>query len=99
MTGVRPARRTPQRVAQDFRALIDGGARLLPAGEARRDPQLLLSRRYLPRHAVELFDVTYFLTDFRYEEGLNFFVAYVGLPARRGEPIAKLYPRIFYKDA
>ena len=77
--GVRPAERTRRQIASEFRALIDDGARLLPAGEAKHDPVVLLERRYLPRHAVALFDAVYYLTDFKLEDGLNFFVAFVVL--------------------
>jgi hypothetical protein len=96
--GARPERRSAREIGRNFRALVRGGARLLPAGAARRDPDLLL-RRYLPRHAVALFDAVYFLTDLRFEEGLRFFVGYLGLPDAPGGPLRRLYPRIFYKDS
>jgi len=86
-------------VAREFRALLRDGARLLPAGEARHDPRVLLTRRYVPRHAVSLFDVTYYLADFRREDGLDFFVAYVALLPQDGAGPGTIYPRIFYKDS
>ena len=79
--------------------MLANGTRLLPAGEARPAPHLLLERKYIPRHAVSLFDVTYYLTDFRFEDGLSFLVAYVALPPRNRDHARALYPRIFYKDS
>jgi hypothetical protein len=94
---VAPDPRPPRAIAAEFRALVAGGARLLPAGSARRAPGRLLPR-YLPHHRVDLLDASYWLTDFRYEEGLNFLVAWVGLRERSGA-IRRLWPRIFYKDS
>jgi hypothetical protein len=99
VVGLRPLDRSRRQVAQEFRALVAGGARLLPAGEARRRPSSLLESRYVPRHAVSLFDVTYYLTDFRFEEGLDFFVGYVALASVNGSGPGTLHPRIFYKDS
>jgi len=96
---VRPLDRTRRQVASEFRWLLANGTRLLPAGDARDAPDLLLGRKYVPRHAVSLFDVTYYLTDFRFEEGLNFFVGYVALSSGNGARPPALYPRIFYKDS
>jgi len=97
--GVRPVERTRRQIAHDFRALIDGGARLLPAGEARHDPAVLLGRRYLPRHAVALYDAVYYLTDFKLEDGLNFFVAFIVLLDQESKRTPAVYPRIIYKDS
>lgn len=98
MVGVQPDGRDPRAIAREFRAHLAGGARLEPAGRARSDPSSLLRPRYLPRHAVALFDALYYLTDFRYDDTLNFFVGYVGLRERGGE-VRRLHPRIFYKDS
>ena len=78
---------------------MDTGAELRPAGRARRDPEILLTRPYLPRHEVALFDATYFLTDLKFDNALGFFVAYVVLGERNGERVGRIHPRIFYKDS
>jgi hypothetical protein len=93
VTGIAPAERTPRQVEREFRALLAGGCRLRPAGDARREPESLLALGYAPKHAIRLFDATFYLTNFRYDDDINFFVAYVRLPGDRS-----LYPRIFYKD-
>lgn len=53
---------------------------------------MLLEGRYLPRFALELFGVTYFVTGLKDDEGLGFFVGYV---LHGGD----LWPRAFYKDS
>ncbi len=93
VTGVVPEKLTPAQVRRRFRALVDGGAELRPAGEARHDPEILLEPRYLPRHELRLFDATLFLTDLLFDDAIAFFVGYVVLDERR------VYPRIFYKDS
>ena len=93
VTGIAPADRTPRQVEREFRGLLEGGCRLRPAGEAKRDPASLLALGYAPKHAIRLFDTTYYLTHFRYDLDINFFVAYVRLAGDRF-----IYPRIFYKD-
>jgi hypothetical protein len=98
VAGVRPLDRTPAEVARRLRALLDGGARLMPAGRARRDPAILSTRRYLPRHEIALFDATYFLSDLAYDDALSFFVGYVVLGERSGRAVKRVWPRIFYKD-
>ena len=70
---------TPAQVARRFRALLEAGAELRPAGSARFQPEVLLTPGYLPRHEVALFDATFFLTDLLFDEALGFFVAYVVL--------------------
>lgn len=95
VTGVVPERATPAQTVRAFRRLLDEGARLAPAGSARRDPEVLLGRRYLPRTEIRLFDARYFLTDYRFNEALGFFVGYVAL----GQHPKRIYPRIFYKDS
>jgi len=88
---------SPEAVAREFRERIDAGCRLRPAGEARRDPSLLLRKGYQPRYAFELFGTRYFLSSQREDQNFRFFVAYVVPPAAKGPPRAA-YPRIFYKD-
>lgn len=87
----------PEAVARDFKRLSDGGRLLRPAGEARRDPPRLLSRGYSPRHKLELFGLTFYLTDVRQNKDIRFFVAYVVMPPGGASP-AGIYPRLFYKD-
>jgi len=87
----------PAAVAREFRELSDGGRRLRPAGEARANPPGLLARGYSPRHELELFGLTFYLTDVRQNADIRFFVAYVVMP-RGGASPAGIYPRLFYKD-
>ncbi len=93
VTGVAPSELAPRRVEAEFARLLDAGARLRPVGEARDDPDELLAGRP-PRHKVELFDATFYLTNPRFDADLGFFVAYVLLGSRPRE----IHPRIFYKD-
>jgi hypothetical protein len=90
---VRPARRTGAQVAREFRALLEAGAELRPAGSARCDPSLLLARGYTPKHRLDLFDTTYYLANVRQNDEIRFFVGYVVQGER-----TLVYPRIFYKD-
>jgi len=99
VVGVAPEPLTPAQVERRFRGLIEAGARLAPAGSARRRPALLLAPRYLPRHEVRLFDVSYFLGDFRFDDDVGFFVGYVALGERSGKSVATIWPRVFYKDS
>ena len=86
-----------RRIAREFRDLLERGVRIRAAGSARTDPAALLPR-YLPRHAIRLFDTTYYLTDLRedrsWEGTLRFFVAWV-LPRADG---LEIHPRLFSKD-
>jgi hypothetical protein len=82
---------TPRQIAAEFRRKVrDGESVLRPAGEARRDPGILLER-YAPRYRIDVFGTTLYLTHLRHDENLGFFVAYVGMRDA-------LHPRIFYKD-
>jgi hypothetical protein len=87
----------PRQVAAEFRRLIDEGARLRPAGEARRDPSSLFANGYAPKSKVELFDTIYYLTRLRQNPDIRFFVAYV-LQRQSGNRAPDVFPRIFYKD-
>jgi len=92
-----PAKLSPESVGRELRALLDSGARLVPAGAARRRPRRLLAEGYTPKHKVDVFDATYYLTNVRQNDDIRFFVAYVQLGA--GTPRGRrIYPRIFYKD-
>lgn len=94
---VAPADRTPRRVAQEFQKLIDSGATLRPAGEAKDDPTGLLSSGYRPKYEISLFDTRFFLTNVRQNPALRFFVAYVVQRHPRTGRV-EIFPRIFYKD-
>ena len=95
-TGVAPDDRSERQVTDEFRRLLDDGARLLPSGLAKDDPGQLLTNAYLPRHVVELFGTRFYLTSMRLDDDLNFVVGYVTLAgAKRTRAI---HPRIFYKD-
>ena len=93
----RPLPLEPRDVAREFRARSANGAKLRPAGEARRDPARLLALGYAPRHKLELFGLSFYLTDVRQNDDIRFFVAYVVVP-RGGASPAGSYPRLFYKD-
>ena len=95
VTGVAPEPLTSVQVARSFRALLAEGARLAPAGRARRRPAALLGPRYLPRYELRLFDARYFLADYRFDDAVGFFVGYVVL----GASSRTIWPRIFYKDS
>jgi hypothetical protein len=90
--------RTAREAGREFRALLDGGVALRPAGRARRHPRRLLSLGYSPKHKLELFDTTFFLTNSLQNFYLRYFVAYV-VQGRPCESAKAAYPRIFYKDA
>jgi hypothetical protein len=94
--GIRAESDAP-RVAREFRGLLERGVRIRPSGNARTNPARLLPA-YLPRHAIRLFDTTYYLTDLRedrsWEGTLRFFVAWI-LPTSDSR---RIYPHLFSKD-
>jgi hypothetical protein len=93
---VTPANMSPDEVASELRALIAAGARLRPAGEAKRTPTRLLAR-YVPAYKLDLFDTSFYLTTIRQNYDFRFFVAYVTQkPRAQGRFL--IFPRIFYKD-
>jgi len=94
---VEPADLTPRQVARNFRALIDSGVKVHPAGEARDDPTELWSSGYTPKYEVSLFDTRFYLTNARQNPALGFFVAYV-VQRRPTTGRTEIFPRIFYKD-
>jgi hypothetical protein len=101
MVGIEPSARpstlTPQQVGREFRRLIDSGAQIRCAGDARDDPKRLLSAGYMPKYKVELFETTFYLASVRQNPDIRFFVAYVVQEnPRTGR--TEIYPRIFYKD-
>jgi hypothetical protein len=94
---VSPDRRTPAAIAAEFRRALAEGAQLLPVGTARRRPRSLLRLGYTPRHRIDLFETTYYLTNPRQNPDIRFFVAYV-IPDARARARGEIHPRIFYKD-
>jgi hypothetical protein len=90
-----PLPRTPAAVRREFRALLASGARVLPAGAARRAPRALL-RRYPPQHRIDLFETRYYVSGLRQNPDIRFFVAYV-VQSAQGRRV-RVFPRIFYKD-
>jgi hypothetical protein len=93
VSGILPSDMTARQVEHEFRKLIGQGVRIRPAGRAKEDPSSLLSRGYTPKHKLQFFDATCYLTNFRYDINFAFFVAYVLLDAKR-----EIHPRLFYKD-
>jgi len=93
----RPSPMTPRQVAREFRRLIDSGAQIRCAGDARGDPERLLSAGYTPKYKVDLFDTAYYLASVRQNPDIRFFVAYVVQKHFRTGRI-EIYPRIFYKS-
>jgi len=94
---VTPCPMTPRAVAREFDALLEAGAEMKPAGEARNDPGVLLESGYVPRLKIELFGTRFYLARARKNPAVRFFVAYV-VPPASGRSSIKIYPRIFYKD-
>ena len=95
VASVAPSERSPAQIAREFRALLAAGAKLRPAGEARRRPRALLARGYTPKYKIELFDTCFYLTDVRQDAYIRYFVAYV---VAAGPRPREIHPRIFYKD-
>ncbi len=96
--GVAPERLAPPEVARRFRGLLADGARLVPAGRAKKRPEVLLER-YPPRYELHLFGARFFLGDYRYDDAVGFLVGYVVLGEPGTESAARIWPRVFYKDS
>jgi len=84
-------------VRREFDTLLASGARLRPAGLARKDPSRLARGRYAPTSVIQLFDTRFYLSDYFQTPQLRFFVAYVVQPGPDGK-VRAVYPRIIYKD-
>lgn len=95
---VAPAELTPRAVAREFRALVDGGARLEVAGSARDRPARLFAWGYRPHYRVELFDNLFYLCELRENPDIRFYVTYVMPASHRRRRCPRIYVRIFYKD-
>ncbi len=93
----KPADLSPRQVARSFRELVDAGAKVRAAGEAKDDPTVLFSLGYTPKHEVSLFDTRFYLTNVLQNPALRFFVAYV-MQRQPSTGRAEIFPRIFYKD-
>ena len=91
VTSIEPAPLAPHAVLREFCALSDDGRRVQCVGTARRNPRRLLALGYVPRHKLELFGVTWYVSDVRQNEDVRFYVAYV---LHHGE----LFARLLYKD-
>ena len=87
---------SPLKTQGQFKKLIDSGARLKIVGTASKNPASLLGSGFQPKHRIDLFDTTIYLTNVQQIPELRFFVAYVVKNNRRGKP--EIFPRIFYKD-
>jgi hypothetical protein len=96
---VRPVQATPAQIEREFRGLLAAGVPLRACGSARRSPERLLRWGYTPKHAVRLFDASFYLTHLRLGDELRFFVAYVRLGGGRAGGDREIHPRIFYKDS
>lgn len=94
---VAPEDKSPARVKREFEALLRGGARLRPVGEAKKRPSRLLREGYVPRFQLRLFDTTIDLTQLYQNPDLRFFVAYLRQGEREPDRTT-IHPRIFYKD-
>ena len=84
----------PRAAEREFRQLLADGVEIRPVGKARKSPRRLLSLGYAPKHKLELFDTTFYVTNAFQNYFLRFFIAYIVQGAARSA-----YPRIFYKDA
>jgi hypothetical protein len=85
-------------VRRRFRALLEGGTRLAPVGQAADDPEVLLEELTLPRCALELFGHLVFLSGSLLDPHLGFMVAYMGRKVGSHGAVRTLVPRIVYKD-
>jgi hypothetical protein len=91
---VRPRGLSPRQVEREFHRRIAQGAELLAAGSLRSAPLRLLARGYTPKHRIDLFDTTFYLTNVRQNDEIRFFPGYV-VQAR--DP-GRIHARLFYKD-
>ncbi len=94
---VRPEALSAAQVAREFRRRLEDGAKLRPAGTAKRNPRRLLRAGYTPKHKIRLFDTTFYLTNVRQNEDIRFFVGYL-VQDGPSAPGKTIHPRILYKD-
>jgi len=72
--------------------------RIHVVGELRDEPESLLSLGYTPKHRIDLFDTTFYLTNPFQNEDIRFFVAFVIGAASARQRSETAHARIFYKD-
>ena len=85
-----------RQVVREFdRILADKDTKLVIAGQAKRDPSTLWKRGLKPKHRIDLFDTTFYLTDVKQIPELRFFAAYV---VQNVKGKRHVYSRLFYKD-
>lgn len=97
VSSVAPSDRTPAEVRREFERRLADGAVIRCAGSARKRPRSLLSKGYGPRHEVELFDCTFYLSDPRQNDYIRFYVAYV-IKDEGGASAKRIHVHLFYKD-
>ncbi len=84
----------------EFRQLLRDGFRLIISGKAKAKASSYLPRTRPPQHKIELFGVTFYLSELRFDkDGFKFFVAYLLLPQRLRSHRRRIYARIIYKDS
>lgn len=84
-------------VREEFAHLLASGAKMKPAGLAKKNPSKLATGRYAPTSVIQLFDTRFYLSDYFQTPQLRFFIAYVVQPDKDGK-VRAVYPRIIYKD-
>ena len=97
--GLMPSPLSPRSVRRDFEQLFERGARLAPAGSAPADHAQVLALGYVPRVRVDFSGTSFYLTDYFFDDYINFLVAFIA--PRRGPRgyVGRVFPRIFYKDS
>lgn len=94
---VEPAVISPDDVEAEFLDLTSDGKRIHCVGTARKNPRRLLTLGYVPRHRVDLFNVSFFLSAIRKNEDVRFCVGYVAIQ-ESARSATRVYARMFYKD-
>ncbi|MGH0035057.1 MAG: hypothetical protein ACQGVK_08505 [Myxococcota bacterium] len=94
---VKPSDQTPTQVRREFEKRLADGAKIICPGTARKRPRTLLSRGYGPKHRVELFDCTFYLSDPHQNDYIRFYVAYV-VKDEGGASRKRIHTHLFYKD-
>ncbi len=94
---VAPSEQSPASVRREFEKRLADGARILCPGSAKTRPRTLLAKGYGPKHKIELFDCTFYLSDPRQNDYIRFYVAYV-IKDEGGASARRIHTRLFYKD-
>ena len=96
VTGIASSAISPRMIAREFDVLISNGAKLCPAGIAKKRHELLNDKLVRPKFKIDLFETTFYLSGVIQIPELRFFAAYV---VQQTSPRRKsIFPRIFYKD-